>query len=339
MGADQTADLTYVIPIRAAARQVQAIAELRAYLQTIAPICREVLVVDGSAPAVFAAHATAWGAYCRHVAPDPRYRYLNGKVNGVLTGADLARCAKVVVGDDDVRYTADDLARMAALLDHYDYVKPQNYFQPLPLHARVESARMLVNRAVVPTGDYPGTCGFRREVLQRIGPYDGDVLFENEEMFRHFALHGARMYCADDFFVRKLPPTLGKFLEQRPRQSYEDLGMRKKTVLFASLLPLGATLAARSPGLAAGYLALWSAAAVGLAWRGRAKDGAAHYFSRGAPLFAVPWIIERGISVWVALFWRVTRGGLPYWGRIVKGTGPAYARTERARRPRGGRAA
>jgi hypothetical protein len=180
---------------------------------------------------------------------------------------------------------------------------------------------------VLKTGDYPGTCGFRKSVLERIGPYDGDVLFENEEMFRHFARHGARMACANDFLVRRLPPTLGKFLEQRPRQSYEDLVMWRKTALFASFLPVGLGLLLTGHQRAAlAYFGAWSLAAMGLAARGRRGAAAEETFPASSCLFAVPWILERGVSVYVALFWRITRGGLPYWGQIVpKGTGAAFA--------------
>lgn len=333
MSHSRAPDVTYVLPIRQAAVDARGIADTRDYLRTIAPACREVLVVDGSAPEVFAAHHAAWGDTCTHIPPDPRYTYLNGKVNGLLTGTDAARSDKIIVGDDDVRYTPANVEEMSRLLDTYEYVKPQNYFDPLPLHARVESARMLVNRAVLRTGDYPGTCGIRRSVLDRIGPYDGDVLFENEEMFRHFALNGARIACANDFFVRKLPASFQKFLEQRPRQSYEDLVMRGKTALFASFLPLGAGLAMRGLTRAAlVYFGAWGAGAIGLAWRGR-RGAAARYFPPTSPLFAIPWILERGVSVYIALFWRVAAGGLPYWGRIVpKGTGPEFARGGQAAR-------
>lgn len=332
MSVRSTSSVTYVLPIRQARVVPGTVAEMAAYLRSIVGSCCEMIVVDGSDPAVFAAHHEAWRAHCTHVRPNPRYRYLNGKVNGLFTGTDAAETDQIILGDDDVRYTSADVERMSTLLEQFDYVKPQNFFDPLPLHARIESARMLINRAVLETGDYPGTCGFRKSVLDRIGPYDGDVLFENEEMFRHFALHGAKILCANDFFVRKLPPTFQKFLEQRPRQSYEDLVMRAKTALFASFLPLGATIGAVvGRGAALGYFGAWSAAAIGLAWHGRRQEGAARYFPISSCLFAVPWILERGIFVYVALFWRLAVGGLPYWGRIVpKGTGPDFSRGGRA---------
>lgn len=331
-GADAPSpDLSYVLPIRQARFNPAVAADLRAYLLSLRTVCSDLLVIDGSAPEVFAEHARAWGDIARHLPPDARYRYLNGKVNGLFTGVDHATGDSIVVGDDDVRYQPAELRRIAGLLTEHDYVKPQNYFRPLPLYARIESARMLVNRAVVRTGDYPGTCGFRRSTLRRIGPYDGDVLFENEEMFRHFALHGARICCADDLFVQKRPPGWAKFLEQRPRQSYEDLVMRGKTALFASFLPLGILAWAWSRAAAGTYVLAWFAGAVALAERGRRRAGGTACFSWDIPLFAVPWVLERGVSVYVALFWRLAFGGLPYWGRIVpKGTGASFTAGGRA---------
>ena len=43
---------------------------------------------------------------------------------------------------------------------------------------------MLINRALLRTADYPGTCAFHRATMLRVGHYDGDVLFDNEEIIR-----------------------------------------------------------------------------------------------------------------------------------------------------------
>src|SRR5688572_12844185 len=101
----------------------------------------------------------------------------------------------------------------------------------------MEAARMLINRATLRLADYPGTCGFRRSTMLRVGPYDGDVLFDNEEIVRHFALMGVNIKYALDFFILKRPPTFTKWREQRPRQAYEDFVMRAKTAAFLSVIP------------------------------------------------------------------------------------------------------
>jgi hypothetical protein len=303
-----------------------------AYFRGLTEAGCEVLVVDGSPPEVFGAHARAWEGACRHVAVSPKYRYLNGKVNGVHTGVDLAACERIVLADDDIRYTAEDIARACALLDRHEMVRPQNYLAPLPLWARTESARMLVNRGALRAGDYPGTCAFRRSAYLRVGHYDGDVLFDNEEIVRHFALEGADVLCATDFFILKRPPTFAKWLEQRPRQAYEDFVMRGKTLLFASLIP-----AALALGILAGaFAALIFVAAVALAsmlvaLRGLLRDRAHNFFPALAVAYTPLWVLERCLSVYWAFYWRARYGGYPFGAALLsKGTGRAWVEGGRA---------
>jgi hypothetical protein len=317
---------TYLLPIRRVRADEAEAGAFAGYFRRLARAGCEVLVVDGSPAEVFEAHARAWGDACRHVPVDPRYKYLNGKVNGVHTGVALATCERVLLADDDIRYTAPDVERACALLERHEMVRPQNYLAPLPWWARTESARMLVNRGVLRAGDYPGTCAFRRSTFLRVGHYDGDVLFDNEEIVRHFALSGADVTCATDFFVLKRPPTFAKWMEQRPRQAYEDFVMRAKTALFASLVP-----AALAVGLFAGWAALAafvgfvSLASVLVALRGLLRDRAYEFFPAYTVLYAPPWVLERALSVYWAFYWRVRYGGYPFGSALVsKGTGRAW---------------
>src|SRR5688500_2445803 len=134
---------TYLLTIRRVrfdAREAESFAE---YFRRLAEAGCEVLVVDGSPPEVFAAHAGAWRGACRHAPVDPQYKYLNGKVNGIHTGVALASRERVILADDDIRYTRADVRRMSRLLDAHEMVRPQNYLSPLPAWARTEAARML----------------------------------------------------------------------------------------------------------------------------------------------------------------------------------------------------
>ena len=65
-----------------------------------------------------------------------------------------------MIADDDVRYEPAALRRAAELLDEHDLVRPQNFFEPLPWHARWDTARTLLNRGF--GRDYPGTLAVRR---------------------------------------------------------------------------------------------------------------------------------------------------------------------------------
>jgi hypothetical protein len=325
---------TYLLPIRRVRADAEEMEEFARYFRSLARAGCQVLVVDGSRAEVFAAHERAWGELCNHITVNPKYTYLNGKVNGVHTGVDAASCERIVLADDDIRYTAEDIERACELLVTHEMVRPQNYLKPLPSWARTEAARMLVNRGVLRAGDYPGTCGFRRSTCLRVGHYDGDVLFDNEEIVRHFALSGASVCYARDFFILKRPPTFRKWIEQRPRQAYEDFVMRAKTALFMSLLPLFVALCWLMGWRSAlGFVGFVSVAAVLLALRGLVRDRAYRFFPAHLILYAPLWVLERALSSYWALYWRVTRGGYPFGDRLLsKGTGRAWSAGARVQR-------
>src|SRR5687767_11667746 len=205
---------SFIVPIRRVAVDLPEIKRLSNYFRSLNRAGCEVLIVDGSPKLVFEEHAKSWQSFSKHVAPDPKYTYLNGKVNGVHTGIDLASCERIFQAEDGIRYTAADVNRMCELLNSFELVRPQNFIAPSPWWARLENARILINRGVLRAGDYPGTCGFRRSTMRRVGHYDGDVLFDNEEIVRHFALQGANIKYARDFFILKRPPSFTKWLEQ-----------------------------------------------------------------------------------------------------------------------------
>jgi hypothetical protein len=314
---------TYLLPIRRAAFSEAEAEQLAAYFQTLKGAFCDVLVVDGSPAPVFSQHAAIWRSVCRHEPVDRSFGYLNDKVNGIHTGVRLASTEKIILADDDIRYGAAEIERVSELLENFDVVRPQNFLSPLPWWGRMEAARMLINRATLRTADYPGTCAFRRSVMLRVGPYDGDVLFDNEEIIRHFARAGATISYATNLFVRKCPPTFRKWIEQRPRQAYEDFGLRAKTALFLSL-PIFTIWISCAVGRKALllYFAALIAAAMVIALVGRLRGVAARHFPLSICLFAPLWILERTLSTYWALYWYFTRGGYPFGDKILsKGIG------------------
>lgn len=317
---------TYLLPIR---RSVFAAGEARdfaCYFGSLGENDCEVIVVDGSPEEVFVAHQELWASVCRHEQVDRRFGYLNDKVNGIHTGVERASNEKIILADDDIRYTAADVAKICELLDRAEMVRPQNYLSPLPWWARMEAARMLINRATLRIGDYPGTCAFRRSAMLRVGHYDGDVLFDNEEIIRHFAAAGASIDYAIDFFVHKRPPQLAKWKEQRPRQAYEDFGLRAKTAAFIALplVILASAIAAGFAGLLMA-IALTALVGVGVAVLGRGRGDAASVFPASIPLYAPAWIFERAGSTYWALYWYFRYGGYPFGDKLLKkGIGRAW---------------
>jgi hypothetical protein len=306
--AEPRLEATYILPIRLNAVGEDR-SELATYLDWLSDRI-EVIVVDGSPAEVFAANDASWRR-ALHVAPEPALRQLNGKVWGVLTGMVLASHDRIVIADDDVRYDESRLERIVALLEQYEVVRPQNYFDPLPWHALIDSGRSLLNR--VTGGDWPGTLGVRRSALPG-GRYSGDCLFENLELVRTVKAAGGRELIADDLYVKRLPPSARHFLSQRIRQAYDEFARPGRLLFQLSWVPLQLLLLRLSPRfLLAACLGVQS-----LSEAGRRRKGADEYFPVLASLAAPLWVFERSLCAWLAVISRVRYGGVRYSGGVLK---------------------
>ena len=299
-------DQDYVLPIRSSSTDDDD--ELTAYLSDLSAHIN-VIVVDASPLPVFEARARRWNMVT-HVRPIPRFQFLNGKVNGVLSGLDHAGADKVIIADEDVRYDADGLVAMAALLDRYDVVLPQNYFQPAPWHARWDTARSLLNR-VAPSGDYPGTLGVRRSPWLVDDGYDGDVLFENLELIRTVVAHGGTKHVARGLYVRRLPPSTAHFAGQRLRQAYDSQAQPLRLAAELAVLPL---VVAGLRRRRLGGLTVLAATSMAVAECGRRRAGGVRRFPASASLLTPMWLLERGMCSWLAIGTRIVRGGVRYSG-------------------------
>lgn len=306
------ADATYILPLK---WNVDAgLEELADYLGRLVRWIR-VVVIDGSDEELFRAHAARFPAEVEHRHPDPMPG-ANGKVAGVLTGIRAADGEFLVLADDDVRYERAQLHRILGMLEEGDIVRPQNFLAPLPWHARLDTARSLVNRAF--GADYRGTFALRRSTLVEAGGYDAHVLFENLELLRTIKAAGGREIRANDLFVRRLPPTAGHFAGQRARQAYDDFAQPWRLALELCWLPLILVACVRMvvhrrPGLAIA----WPLAACAVAEIGRRRDGGSTVFGPTAALWAPAWVGERAVSIWIALGYWLT-GGIPYAGTRLK---------------------
>ena len=303
--------VSYVVPLRWT--EPGPIEELAGYLRLLATEVDEVIVVDGSPASLFDRHATALCDIARHLAPHSDLDFQMGKVNGVITGVREASCQRVVLADDDVRYDAPALRRTVRLLAEADLVRPQNYFDELPWHARWDTARSLLNRVFTgdptfPVGDFPGTLAVRREAFHASGAYDGDALFENLELMRTVRAAGGVVLTPLDLYVARRAPSARHFFSQRVRQAYDDFAIPTRIGAFLAVVPLATHSLRRGRGrrlVAAGL------ASVIVAELGRRRAGGAERFPPSSSLLAPAWICERSICSWLALGAKL-RGGVRY---------------------------
>ncbi|MBM0276794.1 glycosyltransferase family 2 protein [Micromonospora sp. STR1s_6] len=315
--------MTYLLPLRW--HTDTGLAELTDYLRWLADRV-DVLVVDGSAPDLFARHAETWRGLVRHLPPDPDRRGLNGKVRGVHTGVDAADHEHLVIADDDVRYDEAGLRAVHRLLGRVDLVRPQNYFDPLPWHAWWDTGRTLLNRAL--GDDYPGTLAVRRSTFLAMGGYDADVLFENLELIRTVRAYGGVEATAAGLYVRRLPPDAAHFRGQRVRQAYDDLAQPARLLSALAVLP-AAAVASRRPRLLLGM----AATVVALAEAGRRRADGNAVFPPSTSLAAPLWLLERGVCSWLAVAQRVLLGGVRYHDTRIRQ--PAHPTSAIVRRSAG----
>ncbi|WP_159802961.1 glycosyltransferase [Arthrobacter zhaoguopingii] len=292
----------YILPLKWTGEG--PIAELADYLAAL-PDWVEVTVVDGSPQNWFERHERALPPRVRILRPDASSTG-NGKVIGVLTGVRAARHDRLILADDDVRYSAEQLREVVCRLDDADLVRPQNYFRELPWHARWDTARSLINRAF--GSDYPGTLAVRRSILEATSGYSSEALFENLELIRTVHAAGGREARADDVFVARIPPTARHFRAQRIRQAYDSFAQPGRLAAELAILPLAACAARRPHRLLAGMGAL-----IALAEVGRRRQGGRPVFPPTSALWAPLWALERGLCIWLAVLSRL-RGGAPYAG-------------------------
>ena len=303
-------EISYILPLRAQVSQAES--DLTPYLAGLARLA-EVIVVDASPVEVFRAHAAAWAPIVRHLPPDPTLATPMGKVGNVLTGLRHASHERIVIADDDVRYDAATLRRVAAALDDADVVRPQNYFSPMPWHAAWDTGRALLNR--MSGGDWPGTLAVRRSALERSGGYDGRAMFENLELVRTVIATGGREAVLLDAYVERRPSTARHFWSQRVRQAYDELARPGR--LFAQLAVLPAALLLASIG-GAPAVAAAAITVAGVAEAGRRRAGGRAFFPPHASLLAPVWLAERGVCSWLAIGSRAIFGGVRYRGRVLR---------------------
>ncbi len=278
--------------------------ELAAYLSTLGVAKCEVIVVDGSSEHTFHRNRRVLCWVSRHVAARTRFRDAAGSIDPVRAAIDLASCEKIVVADSNVRYSTEALDQLCAMLDAHQAVEPQDYIEPLPWWSGIEAGRMLVHRGIEPMPDHGATFGFRKSAARGLRAADHGWAGSDDPV-RRLAAQGVEVISACGVFVRRFPPMLTHWLDERPRQADDDFSFPVKTAFFFALIPLAVLLATLGGvRLAGGYAGAVGFAAFMLAVRGRI--GAAQFFPLRACLYAPLWVLERSVSVYWALLRKVT---------------------------------
>ncbi len=152
-------------------------------------------------------------------------------------------------------------------------------------------------------GDWPGTLGVRRSVLEATGGYDGAALFENLELVRTVVAAGGRERLALDLYVCRRPPDPAHFWSQRVRQAYDEFARPQRLLLWLSLAPITLLLCLRRRW---DLLLIGLGGSVALAEGGRRRAGGRAVFPVSASLFAPIWLASapsRAGSRW-ARVWR-----------------------------------
>jgi hypothetical protein len=293
---------SYVVVVDNATSSANELRDLANYLSMVGVAGCDVVVLDASPRLQFDLNARILRWVGRHVAVRPEHRTPSGSLDLVRSAATLAACEKVIVAEQDVRYTPDAIGQICDLLEMHEVVEPQDYLDPLPWWGGIEAGRMLVHRGIEPQPDHGATLGFRRSAVNSLRNLTtGEVL---DDQARRLAAAGAEVYAATNVFVRREPGALDEWLAQRPRYAGDDFDLPFKSAFFFSVVPLLVILGVLGGiQLAGAYASVIAFAAVSLARRGRA--GAGRYFPLRACLFAPLWVFERSVSVYWALYRRL----------------------------------
>lgn len=290
---------SYVVLVERPAAEVEELRNLATYLSALRTEGCEVIILDASPRAQLELNRRVLRWVGRHVILDSDYRNSAGRVDLVRAAAGFASCEKIVVASEDIRYDPEAIVQMCRLLELHDVIEPQDYLDPLPWWAGIETARILVDRGLEPRPGHVGTFALRRSALAKLPGLD--TALAGQVQSRRLTEAGAEVFTASRIFVRREPRPVREWLTERPRIAAEDFAVPMKTMFFLSFAPFLALLAILGGSrLAAGYVGAVSVASIALALRGRM--GAHQFFPLRTALFAPLWILERSISVYWAIY-------------------------------------
>ena len=305
---------TYLITLEDHVTTIPQLQDLAEYLSLMSIADLDVVVVDASPMHIQERNRSVLRWVGRYVPARPQHRGPLGAIDPVRAALDVAACEKVIVADHHVRYGEEALDDMCLLLDRHEVVEPQDYFDPLPWWGGIDAGRMLVHRGIDPLPDCGSTFGFRTSAIRGLRSIDSAL--PGADPVRRLASQGAEIFSAIELFVRRIPPVFDEWWRERPLQADHDFALPAKTIFFFSLLPVLAILATLGGmRIAGGYVGAIALGSMALALRGRV--GAAHVFPWRCCLYAPVWVLERSMSVYWALWCKLTQSAIEATGVAV----------------------
>jgi hypothetical protein len=299
---------SYLVVLENDFRSADELRELATYLSEVAVSDFEVIIFDASSPEAVEENRRVLRWVGRHTTARPEHVTGTGNIDAIRAAIDLASCDKVIVADAHVRYSRESLDDLTALLELHEVVEPQDYFDPLPWWGGIEAGRILVHRSISPLPDSGSTFGFRKRAIRGLRAIDQAT--NAHDYVRRLASQGAEVFTSMRLFVRRIPPRFSDWIRGLPRRAEQEFTMPAKAALFFMLMPALIAVAllggARMAGTVAGAI---SFASVALALRGRI--GAGRFFPWRACFFAPLWVLQRSLSVYCALLWRVSGSSEP----------------------------
>lgn len=276
---------TYLVALDSENASTDNLSELAAYLSHLAVSDIEVLIVDACSPSAIDCHRRFLRWVGRYFIARPQHLTPSGSIDPIRAANDLASSDKVIFADAHARYTDEAVNALCHLLELHEVVEPQDYFDPLPWWSGIDAGRMLVHRGIGLLPQHASTFGFRKGAVR---------------------VQGAEVFSAARIFVSRVPPSLSDWIRDRTLRG--DDGFDPPAAIFFGVLPIALALALLGgAAFAEGYAGAIAFAAMALAVRGR--FGAAAFFPWRACFYAPLWILERSISIYWALFRKVSGVG------------------------------
>ena len=277
--------------------------DLGVYLSELGVAGCEVIVLDGATGGQFHENDRVLRWVSRHLRARIEDWTPSGKLDLLRSAGRVARCEKVVIAADDVRWPREAIDEACRALDLRDVVEPAYVPHPLRWWSAIDVAHTLMDRAIRPDGGRQTTIAVRRLRARLFQP-----VLEAAPRFDAGALPRLR--------VHRVAPALAPWIRSRPLEAAADFDAPMRTGFFLSILPmLLFFFLAGGPGFAATLSAIGAAGAMLLAFYGRAV--LAHALPLRACFLAPLAVIEKSISV--------------YWALAVKLGGGVLAEGEPAR--------